>query len=138
MGFLVLQRHLDCRPEDHLVVHRLLTGIVYSSTECLDIHIGGAQTANLGDGNGNVAQHMELRQEQLSLPIVGTCLESAIGGNHFRMYRQNGADHPTGALFLACVAYFLCFARSLIKITRSVSVEEVVPKFLQRICQVYL
>jgi hypothetical protein len=115
LGFLVLQRHLDCGPEDHLVVRRLLTGIVCSSTECLDIHIGGAQTANLGDGNGNVAQTMELRQEQLSLPILGTCLESAIGGNHLRMYRQNGTDHSTGALFLACVAYFLCCARSLFR-----------------------
>jgi hypothetical protein len=115
MGLLVLQRYLDCGPEDRLVVHRLLTGIVCSSTECLGIHIGGAQTANLGDGNGNVAQHVELRQEQLSSPILGTCLESVIGGNHFRMYRQNGTDHPTEALFLACVAYFLCCACSLIK-----------------------
>ncbi|KAF8830170.1 hypothetical protein HHX47_DHR2000632 [Lentinula edodes] len=33
------------------------------STECLGIHIGGPQSANLGDGNGFVNQTVELRQD---------------------------------------------------------------------------
>ncbi|KAI0283660.1 hypothetical protein BGY98DRAFT_911272 [Russula aff. rugulosa BPL654] len=68
------------------------------STECLGIHLGDPQTANLGEGNGNVAQTMELRE---NLKVGGTCLESVVGGNHFRMFRQNGSEHNTGALFLA-------------------------------------
>jgi hypothetical protein len=74
-----------------------------SSTECLGLRIGSPQTANLGDGNGNVAQTLELREERSW--ILGTCTESLIGGNHLRTYRQNGTSHPTGALFLACVAH---------------------------------
>lgn len=70
------------------------------STECLGIHLGAPQSANLGDGNGSVNQTMELR-EDYSDPILGTCLESLIGGNHFRVYRQNGSEANTGALFLA-------------------------------------
>jgi hypothetical protein len=86
-------------------VYRLLTGVARSSTECLGIHLGDPQTANLGDGNGNVAQTMELRE---NLQIGGTCAESLVGGNHFRMFRQNGSEHNTGALFLACVFYLPC------------------------------
>jgi len=70
------------------------------STECLGIHLGGPQSANLGDGNGFVNQTMELRQDYGS-STVGTCLESLIGGNHFRVYRQNGSEADSGALFLA-------------------------------------
>ncbi|KAG8220561.1 hypothetical protein J3R82DRAFT_3294 [Butyriboletus roseoflavus] len=54
-----------------------------SSTECAGIHIGAAFTANLGDGNGPVAQTIELRQDYGD-PIAGTCWESLVGGNHFR------------------------------------------------------
>ena len=54
-----------------------------SSTECLGIHLGDPQSANLGDGNGWVNQTAELR-EDYGHSHVGTCLESAIGGNHFR------------------------------------------------------
>ena len=74
-----------------------------SSTECFGIHLGDPQTANLGDGNGNVNQTIELRE---NLKIGGTCGESLFGGNHFRVFRQNGTNHNTGALFLACVTYF--------------------------------
>jgi len=81
-------------------VYRLLTGVTRSSTECLGIHLGDPQTANLGDSNGNVAQTMELRENS---QIGGTCGESLNGGNHLRMFRQNGNNHNTGALFLACV-----------------------------------
>jgi hypothetical protein len=93
-------------------VYSLLTGIARSSTECLGIHLGDPQTANLGDGNGNVAQTMELRE---NLQIGGTCAESLVGGNHLRMFRQNGSEHNTGALFLACVFYLPYCVRSLIK-----------------------
>ncbi len=107
MAFLTLHRHLDCGSVNNSVVHRPLTGVTCSSTECLGIHIGTPQTANLGDGNGAVAQNMELREV-----VDGTtCLESLLGGNHLRMYRQNGTNHPTGALFLAYVVYFpYCFS----------------------------
>ncbi|CAK5284783.1 unnamed protein product [Mycena citricolor] len=70
------------------------------SFECLGLHIGTPQTANLGDGNGWVAQTVEYRQDYGNSD-VGTCLESLIGGDHFRMYRQNGSAADTGALFLA-------------------------------------
>ncbi|KAF9070151.1 hypothetical protein BDP27DRAFT_647415 [Rhodocollybia butyracea] len=70
------------------------------SEECLDIHLGAPQSANLGDGNGWVNQTIELRQYYGNSEI-GTCLETLIGGNHFRVFDQNGPDAPSGALFLA-------------------------------------
>ncbi|KAH7908420.1 hypothetical protein BJ138DRAFT_1091291 [Hygrophoropsis aurantiaca] len=70
------------------------------SEECFDIHLGAPQSANLGDGNGWVNQTIELRQDYGDAP-VGTCLESLIGGDHFRVYRQNGTNADSGALFLA-------------------------------------
>ncbi|KIM45176.1 hypothetical protein M413DRAFT_441859 [Hebeloma cylindrosporum] len=70
------------------------------STECLGIHIGDPQSANLGDGHGFVNQTIELRQDYGNAN-AGTCLESLIGGNHFRVFRQNGPSANTGALFLA-------------------------------------
>jgi len=70
------------------------------STECLGIHLGGPQSANLGDGNGYVNQTVELR-EDYGDPVLGTCLESLIGGNHLRVFRQNGSEADSGALFLA-------------------------------------
>jgi len=73
---------------------------VQMSFECLDLHLGGPQAANLGDGNGPVNQTMELRQD-FGNAALGTCLESLIGGNHLRMFRQNGTLADSGALFLA-------------------------------------
>jgi len=70
------------------------------STECFGIHIGDPQSANLGDGHGWFNQTNELR-EDYGNPDVGTCLESLIGGNHFRIYRQDGPLADSGALFLA-------------------------------------
>ncbi|KAJ7092486.1 hypothetical protein B0H15DRAFT_175956 [Mycena belliarum] len=70
------------------------------SFECLGFHLGDPQSANLGDGNGWVNQTMELRQDYGN-DEIGTCLESLIGGNHFRVYRQNGTAANSGALFLA-------------------------------------
>jgi len=70
------------------------------SEECLDIHLGAPQSANLGDGNGFVNQTIELRQD-FGNSELGTCLETLIGGNHFRVYVQNGSLADSGALFLA-------------------------------------
>jgi len=70
------------------------------STECLGLHLGGPQSANLGDGNGFVNQTVEMRDD-FGNSQVGTCLESLAGGNHLRMFRQNGTNANTGALFLA-------------------------------------
>jgi len=70
------------------------------SFECLGLHLGGPQSANLGDGNGYVNQTVEYR-EDFGDPSLGTCLESLIGGNHLRVFRQNGSAADTGALFLA-------------------------------------
>lgn len=56
---------------------------MFSSTECLGLHLGNPQAADLGDGNGYVNQTILLR-EDYGDASVGTCLESAIGGNHFR------------------------------------------------------
>jgi len=68
--------------------------------ECFGAHLGDPQSANLGDGNGYVNQTIELRQDYGN-PDVGTCWESLVGGNHLRLFRQNGPSANTGALFLA-------------------------------------
>jgi hypothetical protein len=70
------------------------------SSECLGLHIGKPQTANLGDGNNDVNQMIELRQAY-GVPSIGTCWESLVGGNHFRVYQQNGPQANSGAMFLA-------------------------------------
>ncbi|KAI9456494.1 hypothetical protein HD554DRAFT_2030438 [Boletus coccyginus] len=70
------------------------------SKECFGIHLGTPFPANLGDGNGWVNQTIELRQDYGNAG-AGTCLESLIGGNHFRVFRQNGRLADSGALFLA-------------------------------------
>ena len=63
-------------------------------------HIGTPQTANLGDGNGPRPEIKVMRQD-FGNADAGTCLESAIGGNHFRYWRQDGSTAKSGALFLA-------------------------------------
>jgi len=68
--------------------------------ECFGAHLGAPQTANLGDGKGWANQTMELRND-FGVPDVGACWESLVGGNHLRMWRQNGPKAPTNALFLA-------------------------------------
>ncbi|KAJ6557820.1 hypothetical protein B0H19DRAFT_1261413 [Mycena capillaripes] len=75
-------------------------GVPLSATECLGFHLGDPQSANLGDGNGWVNQTMELR-EDFGSTTLGTCWESVVGGNHLRVYRQNGPAANSGALFLA-------------------------------------
>ncbi|KAJ3979533.1 hypothetical protein F5890DRAFT_1469356 [Lentinula detonsa] len=66
------------------------------SYECLGFHIGNPQQANLGDGRGWVNQTAVVRQDYGN-SVFGTCEESVIGGNHFRIYQQQGSC----ALFLA-------------------------------------
>ncbi|KAG2032445.1 hypothetical protein BDR03DRAFT_969941 [Suillus americanus] len=70
------------------------------SEECFGIHSGGYMSADLGDGNGWVNQTIELRQDYGNTG-GGTCLETLIGGNHFRIFVQNGTAADSGALFLA-------------------------------------
>ncbi|KAL9934237.1 hypothetical protein V8E36_006693 [Tilletia maclaganii] len=61
-------------------------------------NIGGAQQANLGDGNGREDQLDVLRY---SYWTDNTCAESINGGNHARYWRQNGSSADTRAWFLA-------------------------------------
>jgi len=68
--------------------------------ECFGAHLGDPQSANLGDGHGWVNQSFELRQDYGN-PDIGSCLESLLGGNHLRLFRQDGPAANTGALFLA-------------------------------------
>ncbi|KAI0035412.1 hypothetical protein K488DRAFT_76652 [Vararia minispora EC-137] len=70
------------------------------STECFNIHLGNPMTADLGDGRGPTNQTVELRQDYDNAG-VGTCLESLVGGNHFRVWQQNGSLANSGAMFLA-------------------------------------
>jgi len=69
------------------------------ANECLDQHRGGAQRADLGDGAGIQDQLFMFRQHYF--PIFGTCWESLAGGQHFRVWKQNGSEANTGAWFIA-------------------------------------
>ncbi|KAK0540427.1 hypothetical protein OC835_000683 [Tilletia horrida] len=74
------------------------------SFECLNLHRGGRQRANLGDGDGWKEEAFEYRQTQMpGAPgrWIGSCWESLYGGNHFRVWKQNGTAANTGAWFLA-------------------------------------
>ncbi|KAJ7141331.1 hypothetical protein C8R44DRAFT_866964 [Mycena epipterygia] len=66
------------------------------NVECLGQHLGTPQSANLGDGRGDVNE-TEVLRESFGIPGVGTCLESLTGDNHFSVFPQTGS----GALFLA-------------------------------------
>lgn len=74
------------------------------SFECLDLHLGGLQRADLGDGHGWMTEMFEFRQtESWGAPgrWIGACWETFRGGNHFRAWKQNGTHADTGAWFLA-------------------------------------
>jgi hypothetical protein len=66
--------------------------------ECLGMHFGHIHEADLGDGDGRKFEQYLARQSYF--PRWGTCWESAVGGNHFRAWRQNGTDANSGAWFL--------------------------------------
>ncbi|KAF7291075.1 hypothetical protein MKEN_01492200 [Mycena kentingensis (nom. inval.)] len=68
--------------------------------ECLGQHKGTPQSANLGDGKGEVNETAVIRIRRGDAPVLGTCIESLTGGNHFRVFPQAG----TNALFLATSA----------------------------------
>ncbi|KAH9892874.1 hypothetical protein C8Q73DRAFT_76049 [Cubamyces lactineus] len=87
----------DVLNEDGLINYARAIGF---STECFGIHLGNPFPANLGDGHGWVNQTVELR-EDYGDASAGTCLESLIGGDHFRVYFQNGPSADSGAAFLA-------------------------------------
>lgn len=67
--------------------------------ECMGMHVGHIHVADLGDGEGRKDEHFLGRQSYF--PMWGTCWESAVGGNHFRAWRQNGTLANSGAWFLA-------------------------------------
>lgn len=56
--------------------------------------------ANLGDGHGPKPEIKVIRQDY-GIPFIGAGLETLIGGNHFRYWRQDGPTANSGALFLA-------------------------------------
>ncbi|WWC61719.1 uncharacterized protein I303_104304 [Kwoniella dejecticola CBS 10117] len=64
--------------------------------ECLGQHLGSDQSANLGDGKGNVTEVEELRYNYGN-PYIGTCQETFNGGLHLRYWIQN----TTNAYFMA-------------------------------------
>jgi len=66
--------------------------------ECLGLHYGHIHEADLGDGNGRIPEQFLARQYYF--PIWGTCLESVVGGHHFRAWKQNGTQASTGAWFI--------------------------------------
>ncbi|TNY22907.1 hypothetical protein DMC30DRAFT_414646 [Rhodotorula diobovata] len=67
--------------------------------ECARLHFGDPQEANLGDGKGWERELFLVRESRW--PYVGACLESVTGGNHARVYKQNGTEADSGAWFLA-------------------------------------
>ncbi|GAC96769.1 hypothetical protein PHSY_004353 [Pseudozyma hubeiensis SY62] len=74
------------------------------SFECLNLHMGNLQRADLGDGKGWIPEMFEYRETGFpGAPgrWVGACWESLYGGNHFRVWKQNGTMANTGAWFLA-------------------------------------
>jgi hypothetical protein len=74
--------HLACSCYSHLRREILLNDFyVSSSIECLGIHLGGPQSANLGDGNGSVNQTVRLFL-CLQIPYVSNsvCVDGTEGG----------------------------------------------------------
>lgn len=61
--------------------------------ECLNIHLGEPQSANLNDGNGWSEQLLEIRQAYF--PVFGSCLASAVGKfatNYSKSYLEKGKE----------------------------------------------
>jgi hypothetical protein len=72
--------------------------LTFPTQECLGLHYGHIHEADLGDGMGRKLEQRLFRQSYF--PMWGTCWESAVGGNHFRAWRQNGTRADSGAWFL--------------------------------------
>ncbi|GAA6062507.1 hypothetical protein JCM10212_006356 [Sporobolomyces blumeae] len=71
------------------------------SAQCFQFYDDGSiQGADLGDGNGVLNQTTILRYNYDD-PTLGTCGETLQGGNHFRLWQQNGSLANSGAWFLA-------------------------------------
>ncbi|GAA5960025.1 hypothetical protein JCM3765_006139 [Sporobolomyces pararoseus] len=71
------------------------------SKQCLQWEDGDSlQAADLGDGNKLVNQTTIMRYNYDD-PVFGTCSETMQGGNHFRIFKQNGTEASSGAWFLA-------------------------------------
>jgi len=70
------------------------------STECLNLHSGVPQEADLGDGNGYLNETAEIRWNYGDVQL-GACKETIEGGNHFRYWLQNGLQGNSGAIFMA-------------------------------------
>ncbi|ORY83475.1 hypothetical protein BCR35DRAFT_351947 [Leucosporidium creatinivorum] len=91
------QSSRELREED--VLQDWLNSLGYAD-ECLGLHAGGPQQANLGDGNGYVNQ-TGLYRWAYGLPEhAGSCWESLVGGSHVRYWFQGDRDER-GAIFLA-------------------------------------
>ncbi|KAH9945680.1 hypothetical protein B0H21DRAFT_860757 [Amylocystis lapponica] len=70
------------------------------SDACLGIEEPNPFTADLGDGQGVVPLFILYREDYGSASF-GTCLETLLGGNHFRGWMQNGTQADSHAIFLA-------------------------------------
>ncbi|TIB73152.1 hypothetical protein E3Q23_03086 [Wallemia mellicola] len=71
---------ISAKSDPHVLSNRGLLDFAKSvgfATECLNLHIGGPQYANLGDGQGWIKEKIELRQTYF--PFFGTCWESYKG-----------------------------------------------------------
>lgn len=60
------------------------------------LDLDGEGTANLGDGRGS-ANQTGIMRDDYGYPLLGSCIETLLGGNHFRYFVQMGS----GAYFLA-------------------------------------
>ncbi|GAA5911231.1 uncharacterized protein JCM6883_001949 [Sporobolomyces salmoneus] len=98
---VVISLHSDRRILDDFDTFLDYCASLRFSRQCFQWADGDSlQAANLGDGNEFVNQSTILRYNYDD-PIFGTCSESLQGGNHFRIFHQNGTNADTGAWFLA-------------------------------------
>lgn len=107
---VIISGHSDARVLSDAGLRDYVRTIGFSF-ECLDLHLGGLQRADLGDGSGWGTELFEYRQtESWGAPgrWVGACWESLYGGNHFRVWKQNGTLADTGAWFLAVSKEKVC------------------------------
>ncbi|EST09788.1 hypothetical protein PSEUBRA_000172 [Kalmanozyma brasiliensis GHG001] len=100
---VIISGHSDAHVLSDLGLKDYIRTIGFSF-ECLNLHMGNLQRADLGDGKGWTPEMFEYRETGFpGAPgrWVGACWESLYGGNHFRVWKQNGTHANTGAWFLA-------------------------------------